>query len=68
MAYEWADVVNKHGGDVTVVDLPTEGIKGNTYFIVSDLNNVQVADHISAWIKKRSLIKRSRHHMMERFH
>lgn len=55
MAYEWAEVVNKHGGDVTVVDLPPEGIHGNTHFIMSDLNNAEIADHISAWLKKEGL-------------
>ncbi|MGF6949813.1 pimeloyl-ACP methyl ester carboxylesterase [Neobacillus sp. B4I6] len=58
MAYEWADVVNKHGGDVTVVDLPSEGFRGNTHFIMSDLNNAEVADHISTWLAKKKLDKK----------
>jgi hypothetical protein len=29
---------------VTVVHLPEIGIKGNTHFAMSDLNNAQVAD------------------------
>jgi pimeloyl-ACP methyl ester carboxylesterase len=55
MAKEWAVVVNRHGGDVTIIDLPAEGIKGNTHFIMSDLNNVEVANHISTWLKKKGL-------------
>jgi hypothetical protein len=31
MAHEWHDVVNKHGGDVTVTPLPEIGIKGNKF-------------------------------------
>ena len=55
MARQWAAVVNKHGGDATVVYLPDAGMRGNTHFPFSDLNNVQVADHLSAWLKDKKL-------------
>jgi len=55
MARLWRDTVNKHGGDVTVVHLPEIGIKGNTHFPFSDLNNVQIADLMSAWLKEKGL-------------
>jgi hypothetical protein len=55
MARKWRDVVNKHGGDVTVVHLPEIGIKGNTHFPFSDLNNVEVADLMSEWLKEKGL-------------
>ncbi len=55
MARLWRDAVNKHGGNVTVVHLPEIGIKGNTHFPFSDLNNVQIADLMSAWLKKKGL-------------
>lgn len=55
MANQWAATVNKHGGDVTVVHLPKAGIMGNTHFPFSDLNNIQVADHLSAWLKEKKL-------------
>jgi hypothetical protein len=57
MARKWRDVVNKHGGDVTVVHLPEVGIKGNTHFPFSDLNNLQVADLMSTWLNKKGLDK-----------
>ena len=57
MARKWRDVVNKHGGDVTVVHLPEVGIKGNTHFPFSDLNNLQVADLMSTWLTKKGLDK-----------
>ena len=44
MARLWRDAVNRRGGDVTVVHLPEVGIRGNTHFPFSDLNNVEVAD------------------------
>ncbi|WP_437397619.1 alpha/beta hydrolase [Flagellimonas lutimaris] len=55
MARKWRDVVNKYGGDVTVVHLPEVGIKGNTHFPFSDLNNIEVADLMSAWLKEKGL-------------
>lgn len=55
MARLWRDVVNKHGGEVTVVHLPEIGIKGNTHFPFSDLNNVQIADLMSEWLKLKKL-------------
>jgi hypothetical protein len=55
MANRWAATVNKNGGDVRVVQLPKAGIHGNTHFPFSDLNNVQVADHLSAWLNEKKL-------------
>jgi len=55
MAREWRDVVNKHGGNVTVTHLPEVGIKGNTHFPFSDLNNVQIADLVSQFLKEKDL-------------
>jgi pimeloyl-ACP methyl ester carboxylesterase len=55
MARLWRDVVNKHGGGVTVVHLPEIGIKGNTHFPFSDLNNIEIADLMSAWLKQKGL-------------
>lgn len=55
MAKQFRDVVNRHGGDVTLVHLPEIGIKGNTHFPMSDLNNLQIADHLSAFFKTKGL-------------
>lgn len=55
MARLWRDAVNKYGGDVTVVHLPEVGLKGNTHFPFSDLNNIQVADLMSQWLKDKKL-------------
>jgi hypothetical protein len=57
MARLWRDAVNKHGGDVTVVHLPEIGIKGNTHFPFSDLNNIEIADLMSEWLKEKGLDK-----------
>ncbi len=55
MARLWRDAVNRRGGDVTLVHLPTIGIRGNTHFPFSDLNNVQIADLMSEFLKSKGL-------------
>lgn len=52
MAKIWHDTVNRQGGNVTLVHLPEIGIKGNTHFPFSDLNNVQIADLVSKFLAK----------------
>lgn len=55
MARLWRDAVNRRGGSVTVVHLPEVGIRGNTHFPFSDLNNVAIADLMSKFLKDRRL-------------
>lgn len=55
MARLWRDAVNKYGGDVTVVHLPKIEIKGNTHFPFSDLNNIEIADLMTKWLKNKEL-------------
>lgn len=55
MAKKWRDTVNKYGGDVTLVHLPEIGIKGNTHFPFSDLNNVEIAELLHTFLKNKGL-------------
>jgi pimeloyl-ACP methyl ester carboxylesterase len=55
MARLWVDAVNRHGGDARLVHLPEIGIRGNTHFLMSDLNNVQIADLISKFLAEKKL-------------
>lgn len=55
MAKLWVDTVNKHGGDATLVHLPDIGIKGGTHFLMSDLNNVEIADVVSKFLTDKKL-------------
>jgi hypothetical protein len=55
MARLWRDTINRHGGDATLVHLPAIGIRGNTHFPFSDLNNVQIADLMSEFLKTKGL-------------
>ena len=40
---------------MTVVHLPERGIRGNTHFPFSYLNNVQVADEVSRFLSEKGL-------------
>jgi hypothetical protein len=55
MARLWRDAVNRHGGDVTLVHLPEIGIRGNTHFAFSDLNNLQIADLMAKFLESKKL-------------
>jgi|GEM_PF-168289 len=54
-ALAFAESFNADGGDATVVDLPKEGITGNSHFMFQELNNDVIADHIEAWLAERGL-------------
>lgn len=55
MARKWTKAVNDAGGDVTLVVLPEKGIKGNTHFPMSDLNNKEIANLMYEWLAKKEL-------------
>ena len=55
MARLWAQAVNRHGGNATVVHLPAIGIRGNTHFPFSDLNNIEIADLMSKFLNEKGL-------------
>lgn len=54
-ARQFADAVNVHGGDASVLVLPDTGLFGNTHFPFSDLNNLQVADLLSQFLREKNL-------------
>ena len=56
-AKQFQKAVNDRGGHVEIVFLPEIGLKGNTHFPFSDLNNVQVADVMNDWLRKNKLDK-----------
>lgn len=55
MARAWRDTVNRHGGDVTLIELPKIGIRGNTHFLFSDLNNGRIADLVAQFLSDKRL-------------
>ena len=55
MARLWVDAINQHGGDAQLVHLPEIGVRGNTHFLMSDLNNVEIADLVSKFLAEKHL-------------
>ena len=54
---QFVNTVNRYGGDATMVELPKIGIYGNTHFLFAELNNVELADHLSKWLNEKRLDK-----------
>lgn len=52
---KFVETVNKYGGDATLVKLPELGIYGNTHFLFAELNNVELADLLSAWLEEKGI-------------
>lgn len=52
---EFMDAINKIGGHVTLLELTQLGIKGNTHFAFTDLNNDKVADLIAGYMHNQKL-------------
>lgn len=50
MAREFVNAVNRHGGNATLVELPKIGIKGNSHFLMQELNNDVIAEHVADWL------------------
>ena len=55
MARLWGDTVNKHGGDATSCTCRRSASRGNTHFLFSDLNNVEIADQVSKFLAEKKL-------------
>jgi hypothetical protein len=58
MAALFVEAVNRHGGHATLLHLPEVGVRGNTHFPMSDLNNKRVADLLSQYLDRQGLDQR----------
>lgn len=52
---KFVEAVNRHGGNATLVELPKIGVRGNTHFLMSDLNNAEIADLLGEWLARENL-------------
>ena len=43
------------GASVDVINLPEIGIKGNSHMMMMDKNNLQIAELIEDWLKKKGV-------------
>lgn len=57
MGRKFVEAINRHGGNAKLVELPKIGIRGNTHFMMSDLNNAEIARLLSEWLHENSLSK-----------
>ena len=55
MGRKFVECVNRHGGNATLVHLPTLGIHGNTHFLMQDLNYDVLADIFAKWLNQNHL-------------
>lgn len=55
MGRKFVETINKYGGDATLVELPKIGIYGNTHFLMSDLNNAEIAGLLNDWLHTKGL-------------
>lgn len=54
----FVEALHKQGGQASVLHLPDAGLYGNSHFMFSDLNNVQVADQLSKFLSAKGLDSR----------
>lgn len=57
MGRKFVEAINRYGGNAILVELPKIGIRGNTHFLMSDLNNAEIADLLDKWIQNYVLDK-----------
>jgi len=55
---EMAAAVNRHGGEMSLIHFPDIGIYGNGHFSYEELNNVQIADLMSTFLREKGLDRR----------
>ena len=55
MAKKFVAAINRHGGQAELIELPKVGLKGNTHFLMGDLNNEKLADLAADWLKSKGL-------------
>jgi hypothetical protein len=51
----FVELVNEHGGKAELLLLPEAGLEGNTHIPFADLNNVEVADLLSKFLRNHGL-------------
>ena len=52
---DFVEVVNRHGGQAEILILSDAGLHGNTHIPFADMNNVAVADLLSAFLSEHGL-------------
>jgi hypothetical protein len=58
LCQQFVEILNRHGGHAEILELPRVGLRGNTHLAFADMNNVQVADQLSAFLARNKLDQR----------
>jgi pimeloyl-ACP methyl ester carboxylesterase len=53
----WQGQIRDAGGIADTLDLPAEGIAGNSHMLMMDMNSDEVAARIQAWMTARGLMR-----------
>jgi hypothetical protein len=61
-ARQFVDEINRRGGNAELVFLPDVGLRGNTHFPFSDLNNDKIADLLFKYLRRQHLDRDGRGH------
>jgi pimeloyl-ACP methyl ester carboxylesterase len=51
--------VRRRGGDATAIDLPAEGVHGNSHLLMMDTNSDEIAERVQQWLSSRGLLAAS---------
>lgn len=62
-AYQFAALINAHGGDAQVIELPNLGLKGNTHAAFADTNNQEVLKVVEDFLAYKNLDGYSNPHL-----
>lgn len=54
--WDYSERVVKAGGKVNWIDLPKQGIYGNSHMLIMDKNNLQIADIAQKWMEENNLL------------
>ena len=55
----FAEAIENHGGNITIVHLPDVGLQGNTHYPMADRNIMKVnTEVVQPWLKKQGLDER----------
>jgi pimeloyl-ACP methyl ester carboxylesterase len=57
-AERWRDALAEAGCDVTWIDLPEQGMRGNSHALMADRNSDDIADLVREWMAARGLAGR----------
>jgi pimeloyl-ACP methyl ester carboxylesterase len=53
----WQDRLRAAGGVADTLDLPQEGIRGNSHMLMMDTNSDEIAARIQQWMERRGLMR-----------